>query len=53
MFLHHVVNGKNDNYEDWLTADADTAFELIQPYPVDHMVVHQSGEGLKSDRDTT
>lgn len=42
-----------DNYEDWLTADADTAFELIQPFPADHMVVHQSGEGLKSDQGPT
>ena len=39
-----------DDYEAWLTADPDTAFALIRPFPAAGMVVHQSGEALKSDR---
>jgi len=38
------------DYEAWLTALPDDAFKLIQPYPAEKMVIHQSGEGLKSDR---
>jgi len=38
-----------DDYEGWLTGDADAAFALIQPFPATEMVIHQSGEGLKSD----
>jgi len=39
-----------DDYEAWLTGDADTAFALIRPFPASEMVVHQSGEDLRSDR---
>lgn len=39
-----------DDYEAWLTADAEAAFTLIRPYPASGMVVHQQGEDLKSDR---
>jgi putative SOS response-associated peptidase YedK len=39
-----------DDYETWLTASADEAFNLLRPYPAEDMVIHQSGEGLKSDR---
>jgi len=39
-----------DDYEAWLTAEPDAAFDLIKPYPADLMTIYQSGEGLKSDR---
>ena len=39
-----------DDYETWLTAEPEAAFDLIKPYPADEMVIHQIGEGLKSDR---
>jgi putative SOS response-associated peptidase YedK len=39
-----------DDYEAWLTAEPDAAFDLIKPYPADLMMIYQSGEGLKSDR---
>lgn len=39
-----------DVYEEWLTAEPEAAFGLIQAYPADDMIIHQSGEGLKSDR---
>ena len=39
-----------ERYEAWLRADPDEAFELIEPYPAEEMTVHQSGEGLKSDK---
>jgi putative SOS response-associated peptidase YedK len=39
-----------DDYSAWLTAQPDEAFGLICPYPAKKMVIHQSGEGLKSDR---
>lgn len=38
-----------DDYETWLTGTPDEAFALIKPFPADCMVIHQSGEGLKSD----
>ncbi len=38
------------DYEDWLTGGPDAAFALIRPFPAEQMVIHQSGEGLKSDR---
>jgi putative SOS response-associated peptidase YedK len=38
-----------DDYDTWLTGTADEAFALIKPYPAEWMVIHQSGEGLKSD----
>ncbi|MEO1602580.1 MAG: SOS response-associated peptidase [Pseudomonadota bacterium] len=38
-----------ETYETWLTGDPDDAFELIEPFAAEEMVVHQSGEGLKSD----
>ena len=39
-----------DDYEGWLTGNPDAAFALIRPFPATEMVVHQSGEDLKSDR---
>jgi putative SOS response-associated peptidase YedK len=39
-----------DDYEVWLNGESEAAFDLIQPYPANDMVIHQSGEGLKSDR---
>lgn len=33
-----------------MAAESDAAFALIQPYPADEMVIHQSGEGLRSDQ---
>ena len=39
-----------DDYDTWLTGTADEAYALIKPFPADRMVIHQSGEGLKSDR---
>lgn len=39
-----------DDYAAWLSAGPDEAFGLIRPYPAEKMVIHQSGEGLKSDR---
>lgn len=38
-----------DDYETWLTADPDTAFTLIRPYPASEMVIYQKGEDLRSD----
>ncbi len=38
------------DYEGWLTSGPDAAFALIRPFPAEQMVIHQSGEGLKSDR---
>ncbi|MEI4235398.1 SOS response-associated peptidase family protein [Roseovarius sp. D22-M7] len=38
------------DYEQWLTGTPDEAFALIRPFPAARMVIHQSGEGLKSDR---
>lgn len=38
------------SYNTWLTGSADEAYELIAPFPADRMVIHQQGEGLKSDR---
>lgn len=37
------------DYQTWLTGSADAAFALIAPFPAERMVIHQSGEGLKSD----
>lgn len=39
------------DYECWLTGTPDEAFALIKPFPAELMVINQSGEGLKSDRD--
>jgi putative SOS response-associated peptidase YedK len=39
-----------ENYETWLTGSPEDAFKLIRPFPKDEMVIHQSGEDLKSDR---
>lgn len=39
-----------DDYEAWLTAEPEDAFELIRPYPAEKMVIHQRGEDLKADR---
>jgi putative SOS response-associated peptidase YedK len=39
-----------DDYSQRLTGTPDEAFSLIKPLSADCMVVHQSGEGLKSDR---
>ncbi|MFZ3583317.1 SOS response-associated peptidase [Loktanella sp. DJP18] len=38
-----------EDYDEWLTGTPDDAFALIRPFPADRMVIHQSGEGLKSD----
>jgi putative SOS response-associated peptidase YedK len=38
-----------DDYEQWLTGTPNEAFALIRPFPAERMVIHQSGEGLKSD----
>ncbi|MGI3211947.1 SOS response-associated peptidase family protein [Roseovarius tibetensis] len=38
-----------NDYETWLTGTPDEAFALIRPFPADSNVIHQSGEGLKSD----
>ncbi|MGI3212745.1 SOS response-associated peptidase [Roseovarius tibetensis] len=38
-----------NDYEKWLTGTPDEAFALIRSFPADSMVIHQSGEGLKSD----
>ena len=39
-----------DDYAQWLTGTPDEAFALCRPFPADRMVIHQSGEKLKSDR---
>ena len=39
-----------DDYEQWLTGTPDDAFSLLKPFPAERMVIHQSGEGQKSDR---
>ncbi|SFD95520.1 Putative SOS response-associated peptidase YedK [Sulfitobacter brevis] len=39
-----------EDYEEWLTGDPKSAFLLIRQFPADEMVIHQSGEGLKSDK---
>lgn len=39
-----------DDYDTWLTGTPDEAFALIKPFPAERMVIHQSGEGMKSDR---
>ncbi|SEQ88574.1 hypothetical protein SAMN05428995_1161 [Loktanella sp. DSM 29012] len=39
-----------EDYAQWLEGTPDEAFDLIKPYPADRMLIHQSGEGLKSDR---
>ena len=38
------------DYAQWLTGTPDEAFALLAPFPADRMVIHQAGEGLKSDR---
>ncbi|SEL38334.1 Putative SOS response-associated peptidase YedK [Roseovarius nanhaiticus] len=37
-------------YEEWLTGRPESAFALLRPFPAEQMVIHQSGEGLKSDK---
>ena len=39
-----------EDYENWLTGHPDEAFALIRPFSATKMVIHQSGEGLKSDK---
>jgi len=39
-----------EDYDAWLSESPEDAFSLIRPYPSACMVIHQSGEGLKSDR---
>lgn len=38
------------DYDAWLNGTPDQAFALIKPFPAERMVIHQSGEGIKSDR---
>ena len=38
-----------DYYEEWLTADTDDAFNLLQPFPAERMEVVASGEGLRAE----
>jgi putative SOS response-associated peptidase YedK len=38
-----------EDYAQWLTGTPDEAFALIKPFPAERMVIHQNGEGLKSD----
>ncbi|SEN86450.1 Putative SOS response-associated peptidase YedK [Loktanella fryxellensis] len=38
-----------EDYTQWLTGTPNEAFALLRPFPADRMVIHQSGEGLKSD----
>lgn len=38
-----------ENYTQWQTGTPDEAFDLIKPFPAEQKVIHQSGEGLKSD----
>ena len=38
-----------EDYAQWLTGTPDEAFALIIPFPAERMVIHQSGEALKSD----
>jgi putative SOS response-associated peptidase YedK len=38
-----------EDYAQWLTGTPDEAFALIKPFPAESMVIHQNGEGLKSD----
>ena len=37
------------DYALWLTGTPGKAFALLKPFPAERMVIHQSGEGLKSD----
>ena len=39
-----------EDYEEWLTGRPEPAFALLRPFPAESMVIHQSGEGLKSDK---
>ncbi len=38
-----------EDYTQWLTGTPEEAFALIKPFPAERMVIHQSGEALKSD----
>jgi putative SOS response-associated peptidase YedK len=40
-----------DTYEEWLTADTDTALELLKPLLAEKMQVIASGEGMRSEPD--
>jgi putative SOS response-associated peptidase YedK len=42
-----------EDYAQWLTGTPDEAFALIRPFLAERMVIHQSGEGLKSDHGQT
>lgn len=38
-----------EDYLLWMNGTPDDARALLRPYPADDMVIHQSGEGLRSD----
>jgi putative SOS response-associated peptidase YedK len=38
-----------EDYAQWLTGTPEDAFALIKSFPAERMVIHQSGEALKSD----
>ncbi len=38
-----------EDYAQWLTGTPDDAVALIKPFAAERMVIHQRGEGLKSD----
>ena len=40
---------KPGDHATWLEADADAAFDLLEPYPAEEMHIVRSGEGEKSD----
>jgi putative SOS response-associated peptidase YedK len=42
-----------DNFEEWLTSDADDAFKLLRPLPVERLQIIGSGEGLRSEPSRT
>lgn len=37
------------DYGTWLTGSADDAFDLIKPFPAEHMEIFKKGEGLTAD----
>ncbi|WP_108502856.1 SOS response-associated peptidase [Paracoccus indicus] len=39
------------DHDQWLQGTDDEAFELLEPYPADRMVIHQQGIGLTHDGD--
>lgn len=38
-----------DQYEAWLTASPDDAFDLLRPFPADQMQVIGEGVGLREE----